>query len=87
MSRFKTKPTVLTSNIDGISKSISIRLENAIDAARHAGGLWMQPQYLACPHPRGRPTASDFISSRSAAFPLTQCLTHNGSIFPVWSLE
>ena len=46
MSRFKTKPTVLTRILDGISKSISIRLENAIDAPRHAGGLWMQPQYL-----------------------------------------
>ena len=46
MSRLETKPTVLARILDGVSKSISIRLEGTIDAARHAGGLWMQPQYL-----------------------------------------
>jgi hypothetical protein len=46
MSKFETKPTILARILDGISKSISIRLENTIDAARPAWGLWMQPQYV-----------------------------------------
>lgn len=47
MSRFQTTPNVLARILDGITKSISFRLENAIDAtARHAAGLRMQPQYL-----------------------------------------
>ena len=46
MSRFKTKPAVLTRILDRISRSISIRLENTVNATRHAGGLWVQPQYL-----------------------------------------
>jgi len=46
MSRFKTKPTVLTRTLDRISRSISIRLKNTINATRHAGSQWAQPQYL-----------------------------------------
>jgi hypothetical protein len=50
MSSFETKPTVLARILDGISQSISIQLENAIEATvRHAERLWaqpMQPQYL-----------------------------------------
>jgi len=47
MSRFKNKPTVLARLLDDIVKSISIRFEDAIEAAaRRPEGLWMQPQYL-----------------------------------------